>query len=90
MKMSMPIYIISTRVRASFALILVLLSVSVQGQIKIGGNVYGGGNAGDLGGKTSVEIYSGDLNGKVFGGAKMANVGGSTFVKIDGEPGIWR
>ena len=81
----MPIYIISTRVRASFALILVLLSVSVQGQIKIGGNVYGGGNAGDLGGKTSVEIYSGDLNGKVFGGAKMANVGGSTFVKIDGE-----
>ncbi|MBO4907584.1 MAG: hypothetical protein J5486_11250 [Bacteroidaceae bacterium] len=70
-------------------------------QIKIGGNVYGGGNQGNVGGSTSVTVKAGDIGvrpsdadeekalpnprGKVFGGARMANVGGNTFVNIDGE-----
>ncbi len=81
-------------------LIVVLLSTIVaQGQIKIGGNVYGGGNKGYVGGSTKVTVLSGDIGaveagttrplkdpqGKVFGGARMANVGGNTFVHIDGE-----
>ena len=53
-------------------------------QITIGGNVYGGGNAGDMTGSTNVTVCAGDINA-VFGGARMANVGGSTFVNIDGE-----
>ena len=56
----------------------------VQAQIVIGGNVYGGGNAGDTGGSTKVTVYAGDLNG-LFGGARMANVSGNAFVNIDGE-----
>ena len=56
----------------------------LQAQIKIGGNVYGGGNAGDMTGSTSVTIYAGDLN-EVYGGARQANVGGSSFVNIDGS-----
>ena len=53
-------------------------------QITIGGNIYGGGNAGDMTGNTNVTVCAGDINA-VFGGARMANVGGSTFVNIDGE-----
>ena len=56
----------------------------MQAQITIGGNVYGGGNKGDVQGNTTVTVYSGDLN-KVYGGARMADVGGSSFVNIDGE-----
>ena len=82
-------------------LIFVLLSTIVaQGQIKIGGNVYGGGNHAEVKGSTKVTVKAGDIgavmdpnaerpladpSGKVFGGARMANVGGSTFVNIDGE-----
>ena len=73
---------------------------SAQAQIKVGGNVYGAGNKGDVKGCTRVNVYSGDIGavtdpdasrplsnpmGKVFGGARMANVGGNTFVNIDGE-----
>ena len=66
-------------------LIFVLLSTMVaQGQIKIGGNVYGGGNQGEVKGSTKVTVYQGDVN-KVFGGARMANVGGDAYVNIDGE-----
>ena len=55
-------------------LLLLCLSASlVQAQITIGGNIYGGGNAGDLGGKTTVNIYAGDLH-NVYGGARQANV----------------
>ena len=61
-----------------------LTALSVQAQIVIGGNVYGGGNAGDTGGKTTVNIYGGDLH-NVYGGARQANVGGSSFLHIDGE-----
>ena len=53
--------------------------------IKIGGNVYGGGNAGNTGGSANVTVRMGDIDGNVFGGARMANVAGSTFVNIDGE-----
>ena len=54
-------------------------------QIKIGGNVYGGGNAGDMTGNTSVTVSAGDIQGNVFGGARQANVGGHAYVDIDGE-----
>ena len=57
---------------------------NVYAQIVIGGDVYGGGNAGDTGGKTTVNIYAGDLH-NVYGGARQANVGGSAFLHIDGE-----
>ena len=69
-------------------------------QIKIGGNVYGGGNHAEVRGSTKVTVKAGDIGavldpnatrpladpqGRVFGGARMANVGGNTFVHIDGE-----
>ena len=80
---------------------MILLSTIVaQGQIRIGGNVYGGGNHAEVKGSTKVTVKAGDIGavmdpeatrpladpqGKVFGGARMANVGGNTFVHIDGE-----
>ena len=57
--------------------------VTAQAQIVIGGHVYGGGNAGNTGGNTTVTVHAGDLN-RVFGGARMANVEGRAFVNIDG------
>ena len=61
-----------------------LWPMGAQAQISIGGNVYGGGNLGDVDGNTTVTVYEGDLN-NVFGGARMANVGGHAFTHIDGE-----
>jgi hypothetical protein len=49
----------------------------------IGGNVYGGGNEGNVDGKATVTVMGGDIQ-NVFGGARMANVGERTFVHIDG------
>ena len=63
---------------------LLLFSLGAQGQIKIGGNVYGGGNRGAVDGSTSVTVKAGDVN-RVFGGARMADVGGNAYVNIDGE-----
>ena len=61
------------------------VSFSAQAQAPvIGGNVYGGGNQGYVGGSTTVQVKSGNLN-KVFGGARMANVGGYAYVNIDGQ-----
>ena len=57
---------------------------NVFAQITIGGNVYGGGNAGDTKGNTRVTVYEGDLN-NVYGGARMANITGNAFVHIDAE-----
>ena len=57
---------------------------TMNAQIKIGGNVYGGGNAGNTGGSTSVTVHAGDFEGGVYGGARQANVGGHAFVNIDG------
>ena len=56
---------------------------NVYAQIVIAGHVYGGGNAGDTGGNTSVTIREGNLN-RVFGGARMADVNGRAFMNIDG------
>ena len=61
-----------------------LFAFSMQAQITIGGNVYGGGNAGDTKGNTRVTVYEGDLN-NVYGGARMADVNGNAFVHIDAE-----
>ncbi|MBR3110401.1 MAG: hypothetical protein IKH35_04360 [Prevotella sp.] len=82
-------------------MMMILLSTIVaQGQIKIGGNVYGGGNHAEVKGSTKVTVSAGDIGavidpendmsdtnprGRVFGGARMANVGGNTLVHIDGE-----
>ncbi len=57
--------------------------MTVKGQVVIGGNVYGGGNKGNVDGSTKVTVKRGDIN-KVFGGARMANVGGNAYVNIDG------
>ena len=65
-------------------LLLCLSATLMQAQITIGGNIYGGGNAGDTKGNTNVTIYAGDLN-RVFGGAQKADVGGHAFVHLDGE-----
>lgn len=62
-----------------------LAVIAVQAQITIGGNVYGGGNAGETDGSTKVTLYGGTIKGGVFGGAKQASVKGSAFVHIDGE-----
>ena len=63
---------------------MLLSTMRAQAQITIAGNVYGGGNAGELGGKTEVLVYGGDIH-QVYGGARQADVKGSTFVHIDGE-----
>ena len=77
-----------------------LMSLPAQGQIKVGGNVYGGGNKALVEGNTRVTVKAGDIGhtdrpdnerplanpkGRVFGGARMADVGGNAFVHIDGE-----
>ncbi len=64
-------------------LLLCLSATLMQAQIVIGGHVYGGGNAGETGGNSTVTIREGDLN-RVFGGARMADVKGRAFVNIDG------
>ena len=65
------------------SLLMLFAATSLQAQITIGGHVYGGGNAGDTGGSTTVTIREGNLN-KVFGGARMADVKGRAFMNIDG------
>ena len=42
-------------------LLLCLSATLMQAQIVIGGHVYGGGNAGDTGGSTTVTIREGNL-----------------------------
>ncbi len=65
-----------------------LMGLTVHAQeIVVGGNIYGGGNAGNVNGNTTVTVREGDLN-QVFGGARMADVGGRSFVNIDGENAI--
>ena len=63
---------------------MLLAATAVRAQITIGGNVYGGGNAGDTGGNTKVTVHAGDLN-CVYGGARQADVDGHAFVNVDGE-----
>lgn len=52
--------------------------------ISIGGSVYGGGNHGDTGGNTAVNVYGGSIH-QVFGGARQADIKGGALVNIDGE-----
>ena len=52
--------------------------------ISIGGNVYGGGNEGDVDGSTTVTMKAAEVQGSVFGGARKADVGGRAFVHVDG------
>ena len=66
-------------------MLMLLAATAVQAQITIAGNVYGGGNAGNLGGSTNVKVFGGRLEGSVFGGARQADVAGCTFVNIDGD-----
>ena len=61
-----------------------LAATAVQAQITIGGNVYGGGNAGNLGGSTAVKVYAGTVEKAVYGGARQADVAGCAYVNIDG------
>ena len=63
---------------------ILLAATAAQAQIKIGGKVFGGGNAGEMTGNTKVTVCAGDIN-EVYGGARKANVGGNAFVHIDGE-----
>ena len=99
--LSFIIYHLSFIISTLSFILLLTCPFSVQAQIKIGGNVYGGGNQGNVNGSTKVTVRAGDIGaveeradqttpvanpkGKVFGGARMANVGGNTFVHIDGE-----
>ena len=71
------------RLLVTLSFIICHFSFSVA-QIKIGGNVYGGGNHANVDGSTNVRVRAGDIN-KVFGGARMANIGGNTYVNIDGK-----
>ena len=68
----------------SLTLLLLQLSSAVA-QITIGGNVYGGGNAGVVSGQSAVKVYGGTVKGSVYGGARQADVKGSAFVHIDGS-----
>ena len=83
----------------SLLILMIIVTGLANAQIKVGGNVYGGGNQGDVNGSTRVNVYSGDIGtadpnrteelanpqGMVFGGARMANVGGNSMVNIDGK-----
>ena len=89
--------------RAAFIALVAMIGLAAHAQttaIRIGGDVYGGGNHADVKGSTKVTVYAGDIGavldpeatrplddprGRVFGGARMANVGGNSFVHIDGE-----
>ncbi|MBP5342167.1 MAG: hypothetical protein J6W75_00980 [Bacteroidaceae bacterium] len=72
------------RVPIVVSLFLGLAVSQVKAQITIGGNVYGGGNEGEVEGSTTVTIRDGLIN-KVFGGGRIADVGGRAFVNLDGE-----
>lgn len=82
--MSKPVIrVIMNAPRIILATINFLICTLASAQVTIGGNIYGGGNQGNTGGKTTVTIYDGDIR-QVYGGARMADVGGSAFVNIDG------
>ena len=48
------------------------------------GGVFGGGNASDVTGSTSVKMTGGTVEGSVYGGANLAKVNGSTTVTVSG------
>ena len=59
--------------------VLLLCPTQFFAQVTIGGNVYGGGNRGDLKGTATVVVQNGTIEGDVFGGARMADVTPTTF-----------
>ena len=71
--------------RGSSILLGLLCAVVAQGQIVIGGNVYGGGNKGKVGGNTTVTVKAVSEVNSVFGGARQADIGGRAYTNIDGE-----
>ena len=79
-------------------LLLCLSATLMQAQITIGGNIYGGGNAGDTKGNTNVTVYAGDLN-RVFGGAQSTRLttclsttymAATTFLESSGTTADWK
>lgn len=64
--------------------LIICMMVSAQPAISIGGSVYGGGNHGNTGGNTAVNVYGGSIH-QVFGGARQADITGGALVNIDGE-----
>ena len=50
-----------------------------------GGDVFGGGNAAEVIGKTSVVITGGEVKHNVYGGGNQADVSGTTDVKIGAQ-----
>ena len=75
----------SLKLKGMLLILAASASLYARAQLVIGGNVYGGGDMGDVGGSTTVHVLSGDMEGSVFGGARMANIKGNAFVNIDGE-----
>lgn len=84
----------TARHRAVMLVLYVALLLGITpatAEIVIRGNVYGGGNVGDLKksetaeGSTKVVLRGGRIEGSVYGGARMADVEGHTYVNLDGE-----
>ncbi len=59
--------------------LLLFSPAQLSAQVTIGGNVYGGGNRGNLNGTATVVVQGGTVEGDVFGGARMADVTPTTF-----------
>lgn len=83
----------SLKLKGMLLILAASASLYARAQLVIGGNVYGGGDMGNVGGSSSVKVISGVIGtedidnpgGSVFGGARMADVGGNASVFIDGE-----
>ena len=71
--------------RALLLVICFILSfTSITLAQTIGGNVFGGGNQGDVNQSSTVEFRGGIIEGDVFGGGNEAEVQNSTSVTITG------
>ena len=78
--------------RYILTLVLVLTAMLAGGnamaQVKVHGNVYGGGNAADVKINTEVNISAGQVDGNVYGGGNLGDVG--THEDITGELCVFR
>ena len=92
MKIS-PLFHIYIRKHSSRHQIMVLFSamlislftpISAMAEIVIGGNVYGGGNEGEVDNNTSVTVQQGTLQGNVYGGGNQGNLNGNANVELKG------
>ena len=71
--------------RALMLVVCIILSFTTTSLAQtIGGNVYGGGNQGDVGSSSTVELYGGTIQGNVYGGGNEADVKQYTSVTISG------